>query len=176
MAMFVVAAVPLAAQTVPGGAPGDSGAVIARSKPRPPQNFWIGAGVGAATYPYGSLAAIVDGWYARGPFAIGARHAGTATWFGEQRSDDALLVGARTGDEHFFWLGAIGPGVVASERTCDGPCGIITRPRTPGLAYTFEAHANAKYGGVAISMFGALGSASRYNAFALSMNFGMFGR
>jgi len=103
--------------------------------------------------------------------ALGARFGHAGQFFGEERSDLALLVAARTRDHRHFLLGGVGVGSVASWRSCDGPCGEITRPRAVALAYSSEAHLNFDGIGAGLSMFGAAGPALvRYNAFALMVD------
>src|SRR5215467_6555031 len=116
-----------------------------------PQRAWIDAGLGEGTWPQGSLAGTTNVWYSVGPVVTGARLAAAGQFFGEQRSDKAFLIGARTRGSHAFLLGAVGPAKVASWRTCDGPCGPPPpRPSTIELAYTFEAHANLSVVGLGV--------------------------
>jgi len=155
----------------------DSGVASSKAPDRYPQRAWISGGVGVGTWPYGSLAGVVAGWYSGGPVAIGVRAGTTGQWFGEQRSDRAFLIGARTRGNHGFLLAGAGVAQASSSRTCDGPCGgELTRPSASAVAYSFEAHGNFELAGVGLSMFGVLGPATiRYNAFALTLNAGWFG-
>jgi len=135
---------------------------------------WIDAGVGVGTWPSGSLAATAAGWYSVGPVVAGVRLGTSGQWIGEQRSDQAFLIGGRTDGNRAFLLGAAGFARVKSFRSCDG-CGSTYRPTTTQLAYTFEANANVGFAGVGAVMFGVLGpSTVHYNAFALVLNVGWF--
>ena len=177
-ALVVLAPIQLWAQASAFGAPTDSAAAVQnRGATNPwPQHGWISAGAGIGSYPYGSLDGVATGWYSVGPFATGVRLGTTGQWIGEQRSDQAFLVGARTRGSRTFVLGAIGTAKVASSRSCDGPCGELTRGSSTEMAYAFEAHANVPAIGVGATMFGVLGPASvRYNAFALTLDLGWFG-
>jgi hypothetical protein len=143
-----------------------------------PQRSWIDAGLGGGTWPQGSLAGIAAVWYSVGPVVTGARRASAGQIFGEQRSDQAFLIGGRTRGTHAFLLGAVGRAKVASWRECDGPCTAPPpRPGTTALAYTFEAHANLSVVGLGVVMFGVIGpDTTRYNAIALTLSGGWFGR
>ena len=177
-AFGLITSFPLVAQTVATTAAADTGASPKHIAANPwPQRGWISVGVGAGTSPYGSLAAVATGWYSVGPVVAGVRHAGAGQWFGEQRSDQAFLMGARTRGSRAFLLGGVGTAKVESSWTCDGPCGSgITRPSTTEMAYAFEAHANASIVGLGVMMFGVLGPTStRYNALALTIDAGWFG-
>jgi hypothetical protein len=138
-------------------------AVDSSAAPSPPQNqwpqrAWISVGLGEGTWPKRSIAGVVSGWYSGGPIAIGGRLSRVGQMFGEERSDQAFLVGARTHGNHAFLLGALGVGRVASSVTCDGPCnGGLTRPSASTTTYSVEAHANLDVVGVGLTMFGALG-------------------
>jgi hypothetical protein len=170
------AASSLAAQTPrPQNARGDSSR--ASTSNRWPQAAWISGGLGVGTWPSGSLAGVASGWYTSGELALGVRIGGASQIFGEQRSDQALLVGARTPGTRGFLLAAAGVGRIASSRSCDGPCsGGFTRPSATALAYSFEGHGNLDLAGIGLVMFGALGPTSvRYNAFAITVNLGWFG-
>lgn len=177
-AIGVLTSFPVAAQSIAPSAPtADSGAAPTHLASNPwPQRGWVSGGVGVGTFPYGSLDAIATGWYSVGSIVAGVRRAATGQWFGEQRSDMAFLIGARTRGSRAFLLGAIGPSRLASSRTCDGPCSVLTRPSTTEMAYGFEAHANIVVAGLGAMMFGVLGPPStRYNAFALTIDAGWFG-
>jgi hypothetical protein len=142
-----------------------------------PQRLWISGGAGIGSYPYGSLDAIATGWYSVGPLAVGVRRGAAGQWIGEQRSDQAFLVGARTQGSRAFLLGAVGTAKAKSWRTCDD-CGEVTpRPSTTEMAYSFEAHGNpVPLFGIGATMFGVLGPASvRYNSFAVTLDVGWFG-
>lgn len=156
----------------------DSGSTSSPVPNQWPQRAWISGGVGQGTWPRRSIAILLAGWYSGGPVAIGGRLSGVGQWFGEQRSDQAFLVGARTRGDRGFLLGALGVGKVASSITCDGPCnGGLTRPSASTMSYSLEAHGNLELVGVGLTMFGALGPAStRFNAFVLTLNVGWFGR
>jgi hypothetical protein len=172
----LVVASSLTAQPTRRPAPTTDSSASSQAPDRWPHRAWISGGLGLGTWPYGSLAGIISGWYSGGAVAIGVRAANVGQWFGEQRSDRAFLVGARTRGNHGFLLGALGAGQVSSSRTCDGPCTGLTRPSASALTYSVEAHGNLEIAGVGLTMFGALGAAStRYNAFALTLNFGWFG-
>jgi hypothetical protein len=143
----------------------------------------MSAGLGAGTWPYGSLAATAEGWYSVGPIVAGVRlgGAGQLRFDGpdEQRNDQAFLIGARTRGSRAFLLGAVGVAKVSSSSNlCNpGPCAPFDPFNTTEVAYAFEAHANLVVGGVGATMFGALGPRSvRYNAFALTLDVGWFGR
>src|SRR5689334_6816190 len=142
-----------------------------------PQRAWISGGLGLGTWPYASLAGVASGWYTSGEVAVGVRIGEADQIFGEQRSDQAFLVGARTPGDRGFMVAAAGIGRVASSRSCDGPCsGGITRPNATALAYSVEGHANLGFAGIGLVMFGELGPTSaRYNAFAITANLGWFG-
>ncbi len=138
------------------------------------QRGWVSAGAGIGSYPYGSLDGVASGWYSVGPVATGVRLGTTGQWVGEQRSDQAFLVGARTQGSRAFLLGAIGTSKVASSRTCD--CGVTSRGSSTEMAYALEAHANVPVIGLGVTMFGVLGPALvHYNAFALTLDVGWFG-
>jgi hypothetical protein len=175
--MTVLGSLSLAAQDARGhDTPGDSSAAANVNNPWP-QRAWIGVGLGGGTFPHGAISLIADGWYSVGAFAIGARLGGAEALFGEQRSDRALLLGGRTPGNHWFLLGAAGIGTLASSRTCDGPCSALTRPSRTAIAYTLEAHGSLALVGVGLAMFGALGPAeTNYNAIAVTLNAGWFGR
>ena len=177
-ALVVLAPIHLSAQASAFAAPADSAAAVhnhGATKPWP-QRGWISVGVGIGSYPYASLDAVATGWYSVGPFATGVRLGTAGQWIGEQRSDQAFLVGARTHGSRAFILGAIGTAKVASSRSCDGPCGELTRGSSTEMAYALEAHANLPVIGVGATMFGVLGPASvHYNAFALTLDLGWFG-
>ena len=162
----------LAAQQGPRSVPeSDSLHVLAQAPALPPQRLWFTGGFGLGTWPYASIAGVASGWYSRDGVALGARVARLGQLIGEQRSDRALLIGARTRGSRGFLLAAVGVGSVGSGRSCDGPCGEITRPRATAAAYTTEAHANFGGLGAGLSMFGTLGPAlARYNAFALTVD------
>ena len=164
--MLVLGALPLVAQgSAPSGVTRDAWQ----------KRAWIDAGVGVGTWPSGSLAATAAAWYSVGPFVAGGRLAAAGQWIGEQRGDQAFLIGARTEANRAFLLGAVGLANVKSFRSCDG-CGSTYRPTTTQLAYTLEANANVGFAGVGVVMFGVLGPDTvHYNAFALTLNVGWFG-
>jgi len=176
LAPLVIPALPLEAQSAAAGTTVDTAQLHAINPW--PQRGWISAGVGVGTSPYHSLAAVAAGWYSVGPVAMGVRLAGADQWFGEQRSDQAFLVGARTRGTTAFLVGAIGTAKVASALTCDGPC-TAPPPRPSGteMAYTLEAHANpSTFFGIGGTMFGVFGPHSaRYTAFAFTIDVGWFG-
>lgn len=177
-ALVTLAPFPLVAQTVAARAgAADSGATSHATNPWP-QRGWVSAGVGVGNSPYHSLAAVAAGWYSVGPVAAGARLAGADQLFGEHRSDQAFLIGARTQGSSAFLVGAIGTAKVASSLTCDGPCTEPPpRPSSTEMAYAFEAHLNPRtFFGIGGTMFGVLGPASaHYNAFAFTIDVGWFG-
>ncbi len=143
-----------------------------------PQRGWISAGVGLANSPYHSLAGVATGWYSVGSVAAGVRLGAADQLFGEHRSDQAFLIGARTRGTTAFLIGAIGTAKVASSLTCDGPCTAPPpRPSSTEMAYSFEAHANPRtFFGIGASMFGVCGPVSaHYNAFAVTIDVGWFG-
>ena len=156
----------------------DSSGVLSEPAANPwPQRAWVGAGLGTGTWPYGTIAGIVSGWYSIGMLAAGARAAGADAIFGEQRSDRALLMGVRTRGSGGFLLGGLGVGKIATSRTCDGPCTPLTRPGATEVAYSAEAHGNFELVGLGIAMFGVFGPPqNRYNAVAITLNVGWFGR
>lgn len=156
----------------------DSSAVQAPSPNAWPQRAWISGGLGLGTWPDGSIGGIFSAWYSAGPIAIGVRNGTAGQLIGEQRGDRAFLVGARTRGDRGFLLGALGVGPVSSSRTCDGPCTPLPpRPSAKAAVYSVDAHANLELAGVGLTMFGALGPDTiRYNAFALTVNFGWFGK
>jgi len=162
----------LAAQQSPGSVPQSDSLRAPAQTPGPPlQRLWFTGGFGLGTWPYASIAGIASGWYSPGGVALGARVAHVGQLIGEERSDRALLIGARTRGRRGFLLAAAGVGSVASWRSCDGPCGELTRPRATAPAYSTEAHANFGGLGAGLSMFGTLGPAPvRYNAFALTVD------
>lgn len=169
LALF--SASPLAAQRAPSDATGPDSTRTQLPPGPPPQRLWITGGFGLGTWPSGSVAGIASLWYSRDAVTLGARVARVGELIGEERSDRAFLVGARTPGKRGFLLAAVGIGSVASWRSCDGPCGIITRPRATAPEYSTEAHANFSGLGAGLSMFGALGPALvRYNAFALTVD------
>jgi hypothetical protein len=58
-----------------------------------------------------------------------------------------------------------------------GPCARFSPFNTTEATYAVEAHTNLVFAGIGASMFGALGARSvRYNAFALTLDVGWFGR
>ena len=178
---FVVVAL-LTVSSLPAQSPRSSVSALASNDASPPspdqwpQRAWISGGLGLGIWPDGSLAGVVSGWYSGGAVAIGVRAASVGQWFGEQRSDRAFLVGARTRGDRGFLLGGLGFAQISSSRTCDGPCSALTRPSAAAVAYSVEAHGNLEVAGVGLSMFGTLGPTSiRYNAFAITLNAGWFG-
>jgi hypothetical protein len=182
-ALCILAPFTLAAQRAVGAGVDDSGAVRSRTSTNPwPQRGWISAGLGAGTWPYGSLAAVAAGWYSVGPIVAGVRLGGSSQLrfdsADEERNDQAFLLGARTPGSRGFLLGAIGIArVSSSSNLCSGPCGPGSPFNTTQAAYALEDHLNFEFVGVGVTMFGALGPRSvRYNAFALTLDVGWFGR
>jgi hypothetical protein len=179
-ALILLTPLALEAQGSGAGVPAaDSSATQSRPTIDPwPQRGWISVGLGGSSSPHHGLAGVAAGWYSVGPVAAGVRLGGAGQWFGEQRSDQAVLIGARTRGNMAFLVGGIGTAKVASSLTCDGPCTAPPpRPSTTEMAYAFEAHLNARtFFGIGGSMFGVLGPLStRYNAFAFTIDFGWFG-
>ena len=175
--LCALAPLPVAAQSASVRISADSAAQPPAALNPWPQRGWISVGVGGSSSPYHGLAGVAAGWYSVGPIAAGVRLGAADQWFGEQRSDQALLIGARTRASAVFVVGAIGTAKVASSRTCDGPCTAPPpRPSTTEMAYAVEAHANVAVFGLGATMFGTFGPASaRYNAFAITLNAGWFG-
>jgi len=182
--LCILAPFPLAAQSATGAAAaGDSASTQNHTSMNPwPQRGWISAGLGAGDWPYGSLAAIAEGGYSVGPIVAGVRLGGAGQVRfdepGEERNDEAFLLGARTQRSRVFLLGAFGVArVTSSSNLCNGPCAPLSPFNTTEAAYAVEAHANLVFGGAGATMFGALGPRSvRYNAFALTLDVGWFGR
>lgn len=163
----------LGAQTARGNAPAVDSTGVANPWP---QHAWISVGLGGGTSPRGAISALATGWYSAGVVALGVRLADADQLFGEQRSDRALLVGARTRGNRWFLLGAAGIADIASSHTCDA-CTALTRPPVTEVAYSVEGHGNLTFVGIGVTMFGALGPVqARYNAIALTLNVGTFGR
>jgi len=53
----------------------------------------------------------------------------------------------------------------------------LSSPPGTAFAYSFGGHSNLPFVGLGVTMFGALGPAEvRYNAIALTLNVGVFGR
>lgn len=147
-----------------------------------PQRAWFSTGLGAGTWPRGSLAGIAEAWYSAGPVVAGARIAGAGQinfdGAGEQRSDQALLVGLRTPRKRGFLLGAVGVAKASSssDLCVPNPCALVSPFHTTQAAYTVEAHANIVFVGVGATMFGVFGPAyARYNGLALTLDLGWFG-
>jgi hypothetical protein len=147
------------------------------------QRAWLSTGLGAGTWPHGSLAGIAEAWYSIGPIAAGARIAGAGQIdfdnAGEQRSDHAFLLGMRNAWKRGFIVGGVG--VARAESSSDlcvpGPCAPFSPFNTTETAYAAEAHVNNAFVGVGATMFGVFGARSvRYNAFALTLDLGWFGR
>jgi hypothetical protein len=177
----------LAAQSATGASAIDDSVALRSntSASRWAQRGWISTGLGAGTsWRYRSLALIAEGWYSAGPLVAGARlgGAGPADFRytpRESRNDEAFLIGARTRRSRAFILGAFGVArVTSSSDLCvPGPCARFSPFNTTEAAYAVEAHTNLVFVGVGASMFGALGARSvRYNAFALTLDAGWFGR
>jgi hypothetical protein len=183
-ALCLLTPLTLAAQSASGGATiGDSGTTRHQSPMDAwPQRGWISLGLGAGSWPSGSLAGIAAGWYSVGPVVAGVRFGGTTQLrfdeTGEERNDAAFLVGLRTRESRRFLLAAIGTAKVSStSNLCSGGCAQTSPFNTTEAAYALEAHANFKLLGVGATMFGALGPpSSRYNSFALTLDVGWFGR
>ena len=157
----------------------DSSAAQVPSSNHWPQRAWLSVGLGPGTSPNASLGGVLSGWYSVGIAAVGVRTSSVGQILvGEQRSDRAFLVGARTRGDRGFLLGALGIGRVSSSRTCDGPCSQpLPRPSARAAAYSVEGHANLELAGVGLTVFGALGPETiGFNAFALTVNFGWFGK
>ena len=178
----ILAPFPLAAQRATDNSAGsDSGTARSHASTDPwPQRGWISLGLGAGSLPYGSVAAIAAGWYSVGPIVAGVRVGGaTQLRFdeaGEERNDQAFLIGVRTRASRSFLLAAIGPAKVSSN-SCSGGCAQSSPFNTTEAAYALEAHADFELVGVGATMFGALGPpSSRYNSFALTLDVGWFGR
>jgi hypothetical protein len=176
----VITASSLAAQSPSVPAPTKDSSAAQVPSPNPwPQRAWISVGLGPSVWPGSAIAGVLSGWYSAGIGAVGVRAGSASQLFsGEQRGDRAFLIGARSRGDRGFLLGALGIGRVSSSRTCDGPCsGGLTRPKTRVAVYSVEAHANLELAGVGLTMFGALGPDTiRYEAFALTLNFGWFGK
>src|SRR5215831_9741514 len=186
--LFILAPFPLAAQSAAGAAAiDDSSAVrVQTSATSWAQRGWISAGLGAGTsWGERSLAGVVAGWYSAGPIAAGVRLGAAAAGPGfsdsphEARNDQAFLIGARTRRSRVFLLGAVGVARVTSfsDLCVPGPCARFSPFNTTEAAYAVEAHTSLVFAGVGASMFGALGARSvSYNAFALTLDVGWFGR
>ena len=169
----LLSGVSLGAQSERSIAPAVDSSAVADSWP---QHAWIGGGLGAGTSPRGAISAVATGWYSAGIVALGVRLAAADQLFGEERSDRALLFGGRTRGNRWFLLGAAGLADIASSHTCDA-CTRLTRPPATEVAYSLEGHGNLTFIGLGVTMFGALGPPEvRYNAIALTLNVGVFGR
>jgi len=186
--LCILAPFALAAQSATGAAAiDDSGAVRVQTSTNPwAQRGWLSAGLGTGTsWGYRSLAGVVAGWYSVGPIAAGVRLGAAAAGPpfsdspNESRNDQAFLIGARTRRSRAFILGAVGVARVTSfsDLCVPGPCARFSPFNTTEAAYAVEAHTSLVFAGVGASVFGALGARSvSYNAFALTLDVGWFGR
>ena len=136
---------------------------------------WASIGLGAGGIPRSSIAGILEGWISIQQVAIGYRAAGTTQLWGEDRSDQSLLVGVRTTKSGNFMLAAAGVGRSFSSNYCE--CAPSARPDRLGVAYAFESHANYVFVGAGLSLFGIVSTPDHnYAALALTLDLGGFGR
>lgn len=132
-------------------------------------NGWLSLALGPAydrqKVQLGTSASL---WLSSRTLTAGARIAGATSFESGGMTDGSFLIGLRQPSDWATLLGAVGFGVSTSTAGCcdnGAAVGVLT--------YHGEAVASARYGGIGLSVFGALAPASRaYAAFGLTLDMG----
>lgn len=143
-----------------------------------PQRVWLFAGLGAASIPTSSLAAVAGVSYSPGPLIVSVRRSGAAQLFGDGIDEHgAVLARIRSRGKRAFVSAQLGPSQLHRYHTCDGPCGSQwTGPTSSALAFDPSATANYVIAGAGLDIFGTLVPSSvLFYAAAVIIQLGWFG-
>jgi len=136
------------------------------------------APVAVATSGGGVLTSVAGGIVASHGALLGMVRATDSEQFfvGPGERDNALLIGLRSLDHHFFATGAVGIARATAFQTSDGG-GTSTGNRQTAFAYDVSGHGVFRAAGLALTIAGVVGpQKTSYVAVTLGAEIGWFGR
>jgi|SRR6185437_2338934 hypothetical protein len=169
-AFVVFAACTCTTSIIAQDAPKDSGAAVSPVQ----QNAWISAGIGGGGAGGNGIAGVVSGWYAYGPYVVGARASSGGPLFGgRQVREKAALVGLRARSARTFALIGVGGGTMNGWRSNGEQSGTrTTYGDEPSIAFAAEAGVTYYAIGIGLDVFGASNHRTSYAGIALAVQLG----